>query len=68
MIELKKSKSFAGPEGPVVLVIMDGVGIGKNPESDFVKQAKTPKYGVAGAWRCRGTAGRRGYGQLGSGP
>ncbi len=42
MIELKKSMDFAGPEGPVVLVIMDGVGIGKNPESDFVKQANTP--------------------------
>ncbi len=42
MIELKKSTVFAGPEGPVVLVIMDGVGIGKNPESDFVKQANTP--------------------------
>ena len=42
MIELKKSKVFAGPEGPVVLVIMDGVGIGKNPESDYVKQAMTP--------------------------
>ncbi|QWF71660.1 2,3-bisphosphoglycerate-independent phosphoglycerate mutase [Methylomonas paludis] len=42
MIELKKSTDFAGPEGPVVLVIMDGVGIGRNPESDFVKQAETP--------------------------
>jgi len=42
MIELKKNLDFAGPEGPVVLVIMDGVGIGKNPESDFVKQANTP--------------------------
>ncbi|KAF0092788.1 MAG: 2 3-bisphosphoglycerate-independent phosphoglycerate mutase, partial [Hyphomonadaceae bacterium] len=42
MIELKKNVDFAGPEGPVVLVIMDGVGIGKNAESDFVKQANTP--------------------------
>ncbi|GAB6139710.1 2,3-bisphosphoglycerate-independent phosphoglycerate mutase [Methylosoma difficile] len=42
MIELKKNPAFAGPKGPVVLVIMDGVGIGKNPESDFVKQANTP--------------------------
>ena len=39
---LKKSTNFEGPEGPVVLVIMDGVGIGKNPESDYVKIAKTP--------------------------
>ncbi|PPD43749.1 MAG: phosphoglycerate mutase (2,3-diphosphoglycerate-independent) [Methylobacter sp.] len=42
MIDLKKSVAFAGPKGAVVLVIMDGVGIGKNPESDFVKQANTP--------------------------
>lgn len=42
MIELTKNKHFTGPKGPVVLVIMDGVGIGKNPQSDFVKQANTP--------------------------
>jgi len=42
MFELKKNKNFAGPEGPVVLVVMDGIGIGKNPESDYVKQATTP--------------------------
>lgn len=42
MNELKKSTVFAGPEGPVVLVIMDGVGIGKNPASDYVKIANTP--------------------------
>jgi 2,3-bisphosphoglycerate-independent phosphoglycerate mutase len=39
---LNKNEDFGGPEGPVVLVIMDGVGIGKNPESDFVKIANTP--------------------------
>jgi 2,3-bisphosphoglycerate-independent phosphoglycerate mutase len=39
---LKKNKAFAGPEGPVVLVIMDGVGIGKNPDSDYVRIAHTP--------------------------
>ena len=39
---LKKNEAFGGPEGPVVLVIMDGVGIGRNPESDFVKLADTP--------------------------
>jgi 2,3-bisphosphoglycerate-independent phosphoglycerate mutase len=42
MIELKKNPDFAGPKGPVVLVIMDGVGIGKNPDSDYVRQANTP--------------------------
>lgn len=39
---LKKNEAFAGPDGPVVLVIMDGVGIGKNPKSDYVKIANTP--------------------------
>ncbi|WP_372845130.1 2,3-bisphosphoglycerate-independent phosphoglycerate mutase [Pontiella sp.] len=42
MEQLKKNKAFGGPEGPVVLVIMDGVGIGKNPDSDYVKIANTP--------------------------
>lgn len=42
MENLKKSTVFEGPEGPVVLVIMDGVGIGKNPASDYVKIANTP--------------------------
>jgi 2,3-bisphosphoglycerate-independent phosphoglycerate mutase len=42
MERLKKNEAFSGPEGPVVLVIMDGVGIGKNPKSDFVRIADTP--------------------------
>ncbi|HOV04899.1 MAG TPA: 2,3-bisphosphoglycerate-independent phosphoglycerate mutase, partial [Kaistiaceae bacterium] len=42
MDELKKNPAFEGPAGPVVLVIMDGVGIGKHPESDFVRIADTP--------------------------
>ncbi|MCB2263167.1 MAG: 2,3-bisphosphoglycerate-independent phosphoglycerate mutase [Candidatus Thiosymbion ectosymbiont of Robbea hypermnestra] len=42
MEELKKSTAFGGPEGPLVLVVMDGVGIGKYPESDFVEIAQTP--------------------------
>ncbi|HNS82041.1 MAG TPA: 2,3-bisphosphoglycerate-independent phosphoglycerate mutase, partial [Kiritimatiellia bacterium] len=42
MEALKKSKKFAGPAGPVVLVIMDGVGIGKHEEGDFVRAASTP--------------------------
>jgi 2,3-bisphosphoglycerate-independent phosphoglycerate mutase len=42
MNQLKKNAAFGGPEGPVVLVIMDGVGIGKYPESDYVKIANTP--------------------------
>jgi 2,3-bisphosphoglycerate-independent phosphoglycerate mutase len=42
MENLKKSTVFEGPEGPVVLVIMDGVGIGKNAASDYVQIANTP--------------------------
>src|SRR6056297_2635125 len=42
MEKLNKSTVFEGPEGPVVLVIMDGVGIGNNPACDFVKIANTP--------------------------
>ena len=42
MDQLTKHPSFNGPSGPVVLVIMDGVGIGKHAESDYVKIAHTP--------------------------
>jgi 2,3-bisphosphoglycerate-independent phosphoglycerate mutase len=42
MDELQKNPAFGGPEGPVVLVIMDGVGIGKNPLSDYVQLSNTP--------------------------
>ena len=41
MDTLKKNETYGGPDGPVVLVIMDGVGIGKNPASDFVQLADT---------------------------
>ena len=41
MKALKKA-SFPGPKGPVVLVIMDGVGIGQHEEGDAVRSALTP--------------------------
>lgn len=41
-LRLEKIPSYAGPNGPVVLVIMDGVGIGKYEEGDFVRAAWTP--------------------------
>jgi 2,3-bisphosphoglycerate-independent phosphoglycerate mutase len=41
MQALKKS-SFAGAPGPLVFVIMDGVGIGKYPEGDAVRTAVKP--------------------------
>ena len=42
MEALKKSTVFQGPQGPVVLVIMDGFGIGAHEEGDFVRSSKTP--------------------------
>ena len=42
MEPLKKSKNFPGPEGPVVMTILDGVGIGKYEEGDIVRKANTP--------------------------
>src|SRR4051812_204852 len=40
--ELKKLPNFTGRPGPLLLVIMDGVGIGKNDDSNGVFLAKTP--------------------------
>ena len=40
--KLGKIKNFSGRKGPLLLVIMDGVGIGKRDESDGVFMAKTP--------------------------
>ncbi|MFT5300572.1 MAG: 2,3-bisphosphoglycerate-independent phosphoglycerate mutase [Mariniblastus sp.] len=42
MNPLTKHPKFSGPEGPVVLVIMDGVGIGHGDEGDMVAKASTP--------------------------
>lgn len=44
MDALVKSASFAGPRGPVVLAIMDGTGIGKYREGDFVASAFKPNW------------------------
>lgn len=41
MDALKKT-NFPGPKGPVVMVIMDGVGIGEYAEGDAVQTALTP--------------------------
>src|SRR5258706_3829045 len=40
--QLKKHPVFPGRPGPVLLVIMDGVGIGSRDESDAVYLARTP--------------------------
>ena len=39
---LQQNKQFKGRKGPVVLIIMDGVGYGKYEEGDAVKAAYTP--------------------------
>lgn len=44
MPTLAKSSAFAGPRGPVVLAIMDGTGIGKYAEGDFVASAFKPNW------------------------
>jgi len=42
MEPLNKSNKFKGPHGPVVLAILDGVGIGACAEGDVVNRANTP--------------------------
>lgn len=39
---MKKLKKFFGRKGPLLLIILDGVGIGKRDASDGVFMAKTP--------------------------
>ncbi len=41
-LNLNKLKSFHGRKGPLLLVIMDGIGIGKADESNAVFKARTP--------------------------
>ena len=41
-LNLKKLKSFHGRKGPLLLIIMDGIGIGRQDESNAVFLAKTP--------------------------
>jgi 2,3-bisphosphoglycerate-independent phosphoglycerate mutase len=41
-LQLEKNKFFGQRKGPLLLIIMDGVGIGKNDESNAVYMAKTP--------------------------
>ena len=41
-IELKKSKNPVGVKGPVLTVVMDGVGLAKDNEGNAVKRAYTP--------------------------
>ena len=62
MEALQKLESYTQPEGPVVLVIMDGVGIGKHEEGDYVKNSPTPNLdwlkakGISSQLKAHGTA------------
>jgi len=51
---LKRSKRIAQGRGPVLLVVIDGVGIGRRDEWDAVHLARTPtldRLCAAGPWR-----------------
>lgn len=41
-LALKKLQKFSGRKGPLLLIIMDGVGLGKEYEGNAVYMAKTP--------------------------
>ncbi len=41
-LHLDKLTSFSGRKGPLLLIIMDGIGIGKSDESNAVFKARTP--------------------------
>lgn len=41
-LKLKKLGSFRGRKGPLLLIIMDGIGIGRQDESNAVYLAQTP--------------------------
>lgn len=62
MNTLKRIPGYAGPKGPVVLCIMDGVGIGKYEEGDLVRSACKPnldtlsKTALCSTLRAHGTA------------
>ena len=42
MSELKRMSGFSGCKGPVLVVVMDGVGIGPENEGNAVRAAVTP--------------------------
>jgi len=41
-LELKKLTDLEPPDGPLVIVVMDGVGLGRQDEGDAVALARTP--------------------------
>jgi 2,3-bisphosphoglycerate-independent phosphoglycerate mutase len=65
-LNLKKLANFSGRDGPIVLIIMDGIGIGKEDNNNAFYLAKTPfldklkqdciKMGLYTELRAHGTA------------
>ena len=41
-LKLKRLSSFSGRRGPLLLIIMDGIGLGRQDESNAVYLARTP--------------------------
>jgi 2,3-bisphosphoglycerate-independent phosphoglycerate mutase len=62
MEPLQKAKNFRGPQGPVVLTILDGMGFGSCAEGDMVHRANTPtldwlaQHSLAATLKSHGTA------------
>jgi 2,3-bisphosphoglycerate-independent phosphoglycerate mutase len=62
MEPLRRADNFKGPEGPVVLAILDGIGSGRCAEGDMVSRANTPtldwlaKHALAATLKAHGTA------------
>jgi 2,3-bisphosphoglycerate-independent phosphoglycerate mutase len=62
MEPLQRLETYGGPKGPVVLAIMDGIGIGAHEEGDLVRASHTPtldwlaKNAVASSLKAHGTA------------
>ncbi len=42
MVQLRKSSKFSGVEGPLLTIVMDGVGLSKNKDGNAVMAADTP--------------------------
>ena len=48
MTMLKKSPLFEGVEGPVVTIVMDGVGLAADTDANAVAKARTPMLELSG--------------------
>jgi len=72
-LKLKKIENFKGRSGPLLLIIMDGIGINKPGDNNAVYLARTPNldklftlpffYKIKSSRTCRWIAYGRGYGK-----